>query len=82
MAAGIVAPLGSNATQELANLLIPGVGQRYFLVAMLAVGASLVWLLTRRGAFRVVAAIALGVMAVMGIRLDFRYPALPDLLAS
>jgi len=79
VAAGIVAPLGGNATQELPKLLIPGFGQRYFLVAMLGVGAALVWLLTRGPALRVVAAVALGVIAVLGIRLDFRYPAFADL---
>lgn len=79
VAAGIVAPIGGNATQVLPTLRIPGVSQRYFLVAMLAVGAALIWLLTRGHVLRVVAVVALVLIAVMGMRLDFRYPAFADL---
>ena len=61
------------------DLQHPGTGNRYYLLLMFAIAATLVWMLARKGlAWRVPAAAALALFAALGLRLDWRQPPLRD----
>lgn len=78
--AALLSPLVNLTDPQWPLLLLPGVGGRYWFIPMLAFISVLVWSLRGEGSFisRRLAAFALAVM-VLGIVLDWRYPAFKDL---
>ena len=61
------------------TLSVPGAGARYFLLGMLAVVASVLWLATRPSrAARTTGVVLLILMLAGGFRVDWRHPGLPD----
>jgi len=78
--AALLSPLVNLTDPQWPLLLLPGVGGRYWFIPMLVFISVLVWSLRGAGSFisRRLAAFALAVM-LLGIVLDWRYPAFKDL---
>jgi hypothetical protein len=78
--AALSSPLVNKTDPQWPLLLLPGVGGRYWFIPMLAFISVLVWLLRRASSrlSKVLATAAFAIM-IMGIILDWRYPAFKDL---
>jgi hypothetical protein len=82
LALALVHPLaGSPDRPQWDWLSMPGVGNRYYFLPMLAFLASLVWMATRRASARAIRnfAAALLLLLPIGIYQDWTYPAFEDL---
>jgi hypothetical protein len=74
-AASLLVPIGGSVRSVWEVLLAPGNGQRYAFLPMIAIGVSLVWVASRRPIpLKAMGAAALLLVAVMGVRLDGRFP--------
>ncbi len=78
--AALSSPLVDKTDPQWPLLLLPGVGGRYWFIPMLAFISVLVWLLRKAGSrlSKVLTMAAFAIM-IMGIILDWRYPAFKDL---
>jgi len=82
LALALVSPLaGPPDRPQWESLRIPGCGERYYFLPMLAFLASLVWMATRRASPRALRyfAVALLLLFPIGVYQDWNYPPLRDL---
>lgn len=82
LALGLVSPLaGPPDHPQWEHLCVPGCGNRYYFLPMLAFLASLLWIASRRASPRALRyfAVALLLLLPIGIYQDWRYPPFQDL---
>ena len=84
LALGLMSPLaGPPDRPQWDWLCVPGCGERYYFLSMLAFLASLLWMATRRASPRAIRSIALALLLLfpIGVYQDWNYPPFKDLIS-